>query len=193
MLDCRYPFLCFWGISSITVRTCTVLGSWLRNTQLRRGKARLHAHTQTYTQALHSNTSRTSSLVPYWKCSLHCWAAYKYISLCFGRLHTHIPYPPLLILTLFSERESAAMARCSSLVISCREYLQAQMGSVTELRLSRNWQSKDRHRRQIWDGLFAQRKEGAACQDENINDTQPERDTERWTSCKIHCSSLEKY
>lgn len=97
-----------------------------------------------------------------------------------GGALARVPNPSPLILTLFSEREKReAAARRSSLVISRWGYLQSYIGAATELRLSRSRQSKDSHRRQIWDGLITQRREGAACQDENINGTQPERDAER--------------
>lgn len=105
-----------------------------------------------------------------------------------GRAVATIPTASPLILTLFSEWEREPVARCSGLVINRREYLQA----ATELWLSRSWQHTDRHRKQIWDGLITQRKEGAACQDKNINDTAWERRTERWTSCKIHSFKLGK-
>lgn len=50
-------------------------------------------------------------------------------------------------------------------------------------------EKKKKKKTENWDDLITPRKAVAACQDKNINDEQPEREREKWMSCKIHCLS----
>lgn len=72
------------------------------------------------------------------------------------------------------------MARCSTLVISRGGYLQAQGWRP---RLNFVSHATDEAKTDIGGrsetDLLHRGEEGAACQDENINDKQPEKDTER--------------